>query len=158
MMDFTPHLPGKHEKHEAASSRKRRVSGVMIAIAVLSVATIASTASATVFYVKLQDARQKQSAPSESEKDRIAAKVGKLYDIPNEEPTLARVSDPEKLRKEQDFFKNAKDGDYILVFPEAKIGILYRESTDKIINIGPVSVQPTTNETGVTPSQQSGRQ
>lgn len=79
-------------------------------------------------------------------KQRIVNAVGKIYNAPQEEPTMARVSDVTKLKDGQEFFKNAQNGDYMLVYIKAKTAVLYRESTNRIINAGPVSEdQPAKN-------------
>ena len=57
----------------------------------------------------------------------------------DETPTLATVSDPEKL-KDQRFFVNAVKGDKVLVYSLAKKAILYSPSLDKIIEVAPVNV------------------
>lgn len=66
--------------------------------------------------------------------------VGKLIELPTgEEPTLATVSDPEKL-KDQAFFKNAVLGDKVLIYAGAKRAILYSPSRGKIIEVAPVNL------------------
>ena len=57
----------------------------------------------------------------------------------DETPTLASVTDKTKL-KDQPFFKDAENGDQILIFPQAKKAIIYRESTNKLINVGPIAI------------------
>ena len=70
----------------------------------------------------------------------IKAKVAKLMSVPADEtPTLASVTDKTKL-KDQPFFKDAENGDQILIFPQAKKAIIYRESTNKLINVGPIAI------------------
>ena len=65
----------------------------------------------------------------------IVTKVGLLVEFPStENPSVATVSDVEKL-KSQDFFKRAKNGDKVLIFQSVKKAILYRPSTNKIIDI-----------------------
>jgi len=72
--------------------------------------------------------------------DRLVNKVGKLMDLPhNEEPTLAEVKDITKL-KDQEFFAKAHNGDEILIYTAKKEIILYRESTNKIINVAPITI------------------
>ena len=69
----------------------------------------------------------------------IVADVGRLMILPADEtPTLATVSDPEKL-KNQPFFANAKKGDKVLVYPISRKAILYSPSLNKIIEVAPVN-------------------
>jgi len=68
------------------------------------------------------------------------ARVGKLMYLPtNETPTYGTVTDVGKLKK-QTFFKNAQDGDQVLIYEKAKLTILYRPSANKIVNVGPLVV------------------
>jgi|SRR3989344_5799275 len=72
-----------------------------------------------------------------SEAADLVEKVGKLIDLPGETPTIATVTDLTQL-SDQPFFKNAQNGDKILIFTEAKKAILYRPSTNKIIETAPL--------------------
>ncbi len=76
-------------------------------------------------------------------------KVGRLMVLPEgEQPTLATVSDPEKLRDQQ-FFANAQKGDKVLVYTNARKAILYSVSLNKIIEVGPIN---TSAGDGATPA------
>jgi hypothetical protein len=83
---------------------------------------------------------------------RITDDVGEIYDLPaSEKPTVAQVQDKNKLA-DQVFFKKAQNGDYLIVYQNEKLALLYRESSKKLINVGPIStdsqqVQATTGAT-----------
>ena len=55
-----------------------------------------------------------------------------------EEPTLATVSDKEKL-KDQPFFASAENGDKVLLFSQAQKIILFRPSSGKIVEVASLS-------------------
>lgn len=76
-------------------------------------------------------------------------KVSKLISVPNETPIVATVSDKEKL-KDQPFFADAQNGDYILMFPQAKKAYIYREKDNKLINVGPIAITSDTAGTTTT--------
>lgn len=82
----------------------------------------------------------------------ILDKVSKLIELPNESPTVATVSDVTKLKNQQ-FFKNAQNGDIVLVFKDAKKAILYREGVNKIIEVGYINI--TEQQPSETPTQTS---
>ena len=152
-MDFTPNLPGKQDAgqhaHKSGGS-KRRPLGLWIALIVTAAVAVGSAATAVVFIVKYNNLKKDPNISAQNTKQRIVDNVSKLYDVPQEEPTLAKVTEAEKIKKQQEFFKNAQNGDYILVWPNAKLGLLYRESTNKVINVGPVQSQ-SDEQTGTTP-------
>ncbi len=71
---------------------------------------------------------------AQKEIDTITEKVGLLMDIPSEAPTIASISDASKLRS-QAFFAKAQNGDKVLIFNAAQKAVLYRPSTNKIIEV-----------------------
>ncbi|MDD5489918.1 MAG: hypothetical protein PHP25_04550 [Candidatus Moranbacteria bacterium] len=91
-----------------------------------------------VFYFATFQFLKNQNDPnvaSQKEIKAITGRIGKFMELPQEEtPTLATVSDQEKLKGQQ-FFLNAKNGDKVLVYPKAKKAILYRPSSGKIIEV-----------------------
>lgn len=71
---------------------------------------------------------------------RLVAEVGKLIDLPEKEtPTVATVTDIEKL-KSQAFFAKAKNGDKVLIYTNAKKAILYDPAAKKIIDVAPINI------------------
>ncbi|GHU06699.1 hypothetical protein FACS189431_0010 [Alphaproteobacteria bacterium] len=85
------------------------------------------------------------SKAAEKEAAALRDRVAKLMQVPDETPTLATVQDAEKLAG-QEFFKDAKTGDKVLIFTNAKKAIIYRESDNKIINSGPIILNSNTVE------------
>jgi hypothetical protein len=78
----------------------------------------------------------------------LVEKVGKHMFLPtNEIPSLATVTDPKKLQA-QSFFADAKKGDKVLIYSEAKKAILYDPVADKIVTIAPILLDPSLNTTG----------
>lgn len=69
----------------------------------------------------------------------VQQKIGEHYSLPaNEEPAMFTVTDKEQITTE--FLKIAQNGDKVLVYQGAKRIIIYRPSTDRIIDIGPVVI------------------
>ena len=94
------------------------------------------------FFQKYQGARkllQNTEQSAQSDKEKIIAKLAKIIELPDEEATMAVVSDKEKL-KDQAFFKNAQNGDRVFIFTNAKKAILYRPSSNKIIEVAPINL------------------
>ena len=77
---------------------------------------------------------------AESEGKTLAKKVGELVFLPQDEvPTVAKVSNP-SLLKEQAFFNDAKVGDVVLIYTNAKKAILYDPVANKIVNMSTLSM------------------
>lgn len=128
-----------------------RRSKMKVILTVCIVALVVAIGVAVFFFVRYNNIRNNPESVSQETTQRIVAKVDELYALPtDEEPTIAEVSDKEKI-KEQPFFKNAENGDYILIYPEAKTAILYRESENKLINVGPIAISEGSQEGEETP-------
>lgn len=105
----------------------------------LILALILLSAGGYFAYSKYQTLKDPVKAAKEEVRD-VVNKVGKLMELPkDEEPTVATVSDVNKL-KDQAFFKLAKNGDKVLIYTKTKKAILYRPSTNKIIDVAPVNI------------------
>ena len=71
----------------------------------------------------------------------LIEEVGRIIVLPNdEEPTVATVTDPEKLR-DQVFFANAKAGDKVLIYTKARKAYLYDPIAGKLIEVAPITTQ-----------------
>lgn len=83
----------------------------------------------------------KGQVQAQAEVDALVAEVGELLALPSDEkPTVATITDVEKLR-EQAFFKNAANGDKVLIYTNAKKAILYRPSEKKVLEVGAVNIR-----------------
>lgn len=69
----------------------------------------------------------------------LIKKVSVLITLPKEVPSVATVADKSKL-SDQSFFKNAENGDKVLIFTDAKKAYLYRPSSNRIIEVGPINI------------------
>lgn len=89
--------------------------------------------SVVYFYQRYQTIKNNPSIISKEEIKAVTSAIGRFMVLPSdEEPTVATVTDISKL-KGQDFFKNAKNGDKLLLYTKAHKAILYRPSSGKII-------------------------
>lgn len=102
-------------------------------------------------YFSLKNSLISGQTASAAEVKALVEKVGRIYELPKGEvPTVATVTDPIQL-KSQPFFERAKVGDKVLVYLNARRGILYRPDSNKIINVSPINinrqaVSPTPNQ------------
>lgn len=89
----------------------------------------------------LKTYRADPTQASKAEVSRIVEEVGKLYALPKgEDPSVATVKDKQKL-KDQPFFNNAENDDVTLIYSKAKLAVLYRPSSQKIINVSSVTIE-----------------
>lgn len=118
------------------SSKKLLIASVIVIL--LALATIPSY----YFYDKYQKSQQLLKNPTEAarvEVKTLVERVGNHIELPNEEPTIATVSDKEKL-KEQAFFQKAENGDKVLIYTQTRKAILFRPSANKIIEVSTVNL------------------
>lgn len=116
---------------------------LFIVVVVIIIASLTGIGSGIYFYNKYQTAQKqlRESSLSGSPQEDIKAlvdKVGKLIKLPDgETPTVATVSNLDRL-KDQPFFANAKVGDRVLLYTQAKKAILYDPFDNKIVEVGPL--------------------
>jgi len=113
---------------------------------VVLVFLVITAVAAGYYYNQYQDSQKevkRLSNPQQVAQDQaqqLINQIGKLTDLPKgETPTVATVSDVTKLAG-QPFFVAAKNGDRVLIYTQNKKAVLYRPSTNKIINIAPVNI------------------
>mgnify|MGYP000445213617 CR=1 FL=1 len=72
----------------------------------------------------------------------VVERLSKHIILPmGESPTFATITDINALKKEQPFYEGCENGDQILIYKNARIGIVYRPSKDIIVKVGPVEVE-----------------
>ncbi len=103
------------------------------------------------FYLKFRAASEELAKVAKDPKQEvinILENVGKLMDLPtDEEPTVATVTDKEKLAS-QKFFSKAENDDKVIIFVKAQKAILYRPSWNKIIEVARIdSIDQASNGT-----------
>lgn len=114
---------------------------LVISLIVLGILILAAIPS-YYFYDKYQKSQELLKNPTEAARQEVqalTAQVGKYIELPNEEPTVATVSDKEKL-KDQAFFAKAENGDKVLIYTQARKAILYRPATNKIVEVSTVNL------------------
>lgn len=79
-----------------------------------------------------------QVAQQQKEAEQLIQKVGNLIILPNEEtPVIATVNDAKTLASQQAFYKEAVNGDKLLIYTVSQKAILYSPSRNMIVNVGP---------------------
>ncbi len=98
---------------------------------------------------ELQAAKQNSEQAGSALAEEILAKVRRHLDIPTDPaPTVATITDVEKLKASNEFYKPAKNGDHLII--TEKRAILYDSDRDMILDVVPVRI--TTSDAEVTPT------
>lgn len=131
----------------------------ILVFVVITIVALAAAVYSLVLYQQSQEQIKKLKNPQELarvETKELVETVGKLIDLPSETPTIATVTDSNKLKNQQ-FFEKAQNGDKVLIYTQAKKAILYSPSKNKIINVGPINIgQAPTVKPTAEPSGKSG--
>jgi len=92
------------------------------------------------FYYQFIKIKQDPQKVAREETKNLLAQISQIIVLPEgEEPTVATVNDPEKL-KDQPFFAKAKKGDKVLIYTNAKKAILYDPLNKKIVEVAPINI------------------
>ena len=121
----------------------------IITIVVLAALTVASASFAVYYRQKYEGLKTNPQTLAQESVSGLISDVSKLMQLPDEPPTVATVSDPSKL-KDQVFFQDAKTGDKVLIYTDAKKAILYDPVAKKIVEVAPLYMnnQPAATATG----------
>lgn len=137
----TASVSGEAHKNRKTRSRKPNKSNLMILALILIIGV------GGFLGYRVYDNQQKEisrlSDPQESAKvetERIKDEVSQLIELPaDEDPTIATVVDSSKLNN-QPFFAKAQNGDRVVMYAKAKKAVLYRPSTNKLIEVAPINL------------------
>lgn len=110
------------------------------AIPLLVLLLVVMSGVAIYFYQKASVLQKDPQVAVKQETEALVEKVGKLIILPlGEVPTIATVSDLEKL-KGQAFFAKAKVGDKVLIYQKASRAYLYDPVANKILEVAPITL------------------
>lgn len=119
----------------------------VIPVLVLGLIAATSTTYAAQLSVQLSQLKQNPEAQAQQEAVRLVETVGALIDLPTDEtPTIATVSEPEKL-KDQPFFAKAQAGDKVLIYANAKKAVLFNPTLNKVMDITQLTLDTTSTPT-----------
>jgi len=70
----------------------------------------------------------------------VTKEIEKLILLPNEIPSLATVMDADVLKKNQPFYRDAQNGDIVLLYSSERKAIIYNPREKKLVNVGPIII------------------
>lgn len=120
-------------------------------VVVLSTLLLVALCATGYFYYQY---RQSPQVADAKEIEELVETIGAFFTLPEgETPTLATVTDREKLA-EQPFFQKAENGDKVLIYSQSGRAILYRPGNGKIVDVTTVNVNNPTAAATETPTPQ----
>lgn len=115
--------------------------GAVVAIAAI-VFGVNSARQAQQLKKQVEELQQNPQQVSQDEVKRLVEQVGKLIALPEgETPTIATITDREKL-KDVPFFTKAENDDKVLIYVNARKAFLYRPSSQKLIEVATINLTP----------------
>lgn len=132
---------------EAETLQNYRPKKIILLVIILLIAIGATAGAAYYYYKRLNDFKSNPQKMTQEDTKTLVEKISKLIVLPtDEQPTVATVADPERL-KDQPFFANAKKGDKVLIYTNAKKAILYDPVENKIVEVAPLNIGNTAGAT-----------
>lgn len=99
-------------------------------------------------FMKNRELKRDQNLSTEEKNKRLVEEINKVYDLPDETPVVAIVTDPNEFKKQYAAFSDAQSGDYLLFFRKARLNVLYRQSAKKVVKTANVNVPITVEIVG----------
>lgn len=104
------------------------------------VALVGFAGSSVYFFTKYRNEKEQNGLTSEQKNKKLVEEINKVYDLPDEDPVVAIVTDPAEFKKQYSAFDNANSGDYLLFFRKARLNVLYRQAEKRVVKTADVIV------------------
>ena len=92
------------------------------------------------FWSQAEALKKNPQRAAQEETLKLIGAISELIVLPEgENPTVATVTDPERL-KDQPFFAKAQTGDKVLIYTNSRKAILYSPKENKIIEVAPINI------------------
>jgi hypothetical protein len=126
----------------SSSTKKSRRSMGFMTVVLWVIVIVLIIALGFMFWKNKQLSKpEAQTKLAEQASQSVIDSVAKLIIVPEDKPTVATITDVEKLRAANEtFYKNAQNGDMLLLYSTQ--AIIYRSAENKIVNVAPVVVSP----------------
>ena len=106
-----------------------------VTVASLAVGVLLLSGTFTNNNTTIPDNATTQSASTDAEQ--VITQLGTHMLLPeSEHPVVASIKDVEKLQESSAFYKNAENGDRLIVFPQTKKAVIFSTDDNIIVNSG----------------------
>lgn len=133
-------MPVREREKNVAAATSGKTLKPALPLIIGAIIGLGGLGTAYYYYQQLTEFRLNPQKAAQEETQTLVERVSKLLVLPaDEQPTVATVVDPDRL-KSQPFFANAKRGDKVLIYTNARKAILYNPVTAKIIEVAPINI------------------
>jgi hypothetical protein len=109
-------------------------------LVIIGLVVFVIVAMAAIFFAGQFFATQSNSKTADdATRQRILGKVENLYMLPEGTPTVALVQNKDQLSG-QTFYDKVENGDYLVIYDQAKLALVYREAVNKLVNVAPIAL------------------
>jgi hypothetical protein len=99
----------------------------------------------TYLFVQNRDLNDQLTLTTEEKNRRLVEEINKVFDLPEEEPVVAVVTDSNEFKAQYAAFDNAEEGDYLLFYRKARLNVLYRQDEKRVVKtanvVVPISIE-----------------
>ena len=108
---------------------------------IVNIVLLIGLAGATIYlFQENRDLNDQINLTTEERNRRLVDEINEVFDLPDEEPVVAIVTDVEQFKSEYSSFDNAENGDYLLFFRKARLNVLYRQDEKRVVKTADVVV------------------
>jgi len=91
-------------------------------------------------FLENRDLNDQIGLTTEEKNRRLVEEISGVFDLPDETPIVAVVTDVDEFKGTYPTFDNAEQGDYLLFYRKNRLNILYRQSEKKVVKTADVVV------------------
>jgi len=91
-------------------------------------------------FLENRDLNDQIGLTTEEKNRRLVEEISGVFDLPDETPIVAVVTDVDEFKGTYPTFDNAEEGDYLLFYRKNRLNILYRQSEKKVVKTADVVV------------------
>ena len=148
----TPTSPKPENPEKPTKNKRRLLPKISTIIIIILLAVVAG--GGYYFYTKYNETKQEveklstaqgQQELTKTQTQQLLGEMRSRIVLPEgEDPVVATITDI-NLLKENEFYKDAKNDDRVVVYATAKKAYIYRPSTKTIVNVGAFQIESTQN-------------
>lgn len=148
MSDVTPSHSQEIQTPSVKKAKTKRSGGlstVLIPLLLIAVIVLGGLYYQSTQQLSKLNSPEGQEELAKQEAKAVTDKLSKLALLPEEEPVVATILDVNMLASQSAFYKNAENGDKLVIYPQAQKAYIYSPGRNVIVNAGPLVVDQNEN-------------